>query len=470
MTTQREPNLVSLVCFEVFGLYDEFDYRIPINTETHVTAVIAPNGAGKTLCLKLIDALYKRNWSFFDGIEFVSVRYTFSDETEIVISREYFIAEDEDGPSDDSTLRIFMRKDIGSSESVLPLPRHTSLSRYTDFLPFLQRIAYSRWLDTRTNNLYTRNQLEDAFADDLPRGRRGQVSRTDMRAISEFLTPLHCTFIDTQRLIIIPNEPEQEDEEDFPRTESQNQTRFAIEQKSEKLRSIIRSELTKYAALSQSLDRTFPTRVLSSTMGPGQDIDIQQELTNLDTLRKQYMSVGILSGDDTPVEMPEEEYYDHAVKSVLGVYIEDNKKKLESLSDLYSKISLFKSLMTSRFGRKNIDIDKNEGFTVDYTGRSIPVEKLSSGEQHQLVLFFSLLFEIKPNSLILIDEPELSLHIAWQKKFIGDLIEIIKLRHFDVVLATHSPQLIGRWRKLVVELGDVYEGEKSSGFGYGEEV
>jgi len=37
-------------------------------------------------------------------------------------------------------------------------------------------------------------------------------------------------------------------------------------------------------------------------------------------------------------------------------------------------------------------------------------------------------------------------------------MSIINLNHFDVVLATHSPQLIGRWENIVVELGDVYEG------------
>jgi predicted ATP-binding protein involved in virulence len=87
----------------------------------------------------------------------------------------------------------------------------------------------------------------------------------------------------------------------------------------------------------------------------------------------------------------------------------------------------------------------------------VPLEKLSSGEQHQLVLFFELLFELKENALILIDEPELSLHVAWQKKFLSDLNRIIELNQFDVILATHSPQLVARWNHLVVELGDVDE-------------
>jgi predicted ATP-binding protein involved in virulence len=63
-----------------------------------------------------------------------------------------------------------------------------------------------------------------------------------------------------------------------------------------------------------------------------------------------------------------------------------------------------------------------------------------------------LLFKVQPNSLVLIDEPEISLHVAWQVQFLKDLQEIIKLANFDVLLATHSPDIINdRW-DLTVEL------------------
>ena len=77
---------------------------------------------------------------------------------------------------------------------------------------------------------------------------------------------------------------------------------------------------------------------------------------------------------------------------------------------------------------------------------TLPPEKLSSGEQHELVLLYELLFKVKPGSLILIDEPELSLHIAWQLEFLEDLQEITQLADLDVLIATHSPQIINdRW-------------------------
>jgi predicted ATP-dependent endonuclease of OLD family len=44
--------------------------------------------------------------------------------------------------------------------------------------------------------------------------------------------------------------------------------------------------------------------------------------------------------------------------------------------------------------------------------------------------------------LILVDEPELSLHIEWQINYVDELLEIIKIVGFYSVLATHSPQII----------------------------
>jgi len=46
----------------------------------------------------------------------------------------------------------------------------------------------------------------------------------------------------------------------------------------------------------------------------------------------------------------------------------------------------------------------------------------------------------------MIDEPEISLHIAWQQDFLNDISAIIDLSKFDVLLTTHSPDIINnRW-------------------------
>ena len=77
---------------------------------------------------------------------------------------------------------------------------------------------------------------------------------------------------------------------------------------------------------------------------------------------------------------------------------------------------------------------------------------LSSGEQHEVVLLFDLLFGTEENSLIMVDEPELSLHVAWQRQMLEDLQEMAELSDFRALLATHSPQIIGKRWDLTIEL------------------
>ena len=79
---------------------------------------------------------------------------------------------------------------------------------------------------------------------------------------------------------------------------------------------------------------------------------------------------------------------------------------------------------------------------------------LSSGEQHEVVLLYELIFNAKPDTLVLIDEPEISLHVTWQKAFLDDLIQIIELQQIQVLIATHSPQIINNRWDLVYNLAD----------------
>lgn len=67
-------------------------------------------------------------------------------------------------------------------------------------------------------------------------------------------------------------------------------------------------------------------------------------------------------------------------------------------------------------------------------------ELLSSGQWGWLGTFGSLVAEIRPNSLILVDEPENSLHPRWQQEFIRELHAIVsEFDNCQVVVATHSP-------------------------------
>ena len=104
-------------------------------------------------------------------------------------------------------------------------------------------------------------------------------------------------------------------------------------------------------------------------------------------------------------------------------------------------------ILNSKFAPLDLDtiileINGRQVIFANKNNRSVKLnfDELSSGEQ-QLYTKFSYLITIDPqHSVILIDEPELSLHPQWQNKFVKMLKTIGKSNQF--ILATHSPYII----------------------------
>ena len=134
--------------------------------------------------------------------------------------------------------------------------------------------------------------------------------------------------------------------------------------------------------------------------------------------------------------------------NTLTIYAEDIEKKLGVLDDLANRIDLFREIVNQRFDYKTMSIERKAGlvFTTVPGGRSVPLSRLSSGEQHELVLLYQLLFETRENTLVLIDEPEISTHIEWQQTFLRDFLAIADLVRFNMIVSTHSADIIhDRW-------------------------
>lgn len=441
--------------FEVIGLFGEFTYAIPIKLEERITAIIAPNGSGKTICLRLINALFTRKWSFFAGVEFDRVEYRFTTGDRLTISKSTEVGDAGVGLA--GGLLINLHSAEGAVIPWRPTPdpkaKAVPIERY---LHFLTRRAANVFTHDYTDATYTLEEVIETFSDHLPEAVRNSLFGNEPSEIAALTGAIDCHLIETQRLLVIKDEAVVDA---YSRSRRPRST-LAISAKAQSLVEVIRKELTAYAALSQSLDRSFPKRVIGFAEQWFLPVEnLKSRLDELDDRRAALMLAGILDSEiDDPVTLPEGPL-EPAIARVLNVYADDTFRKLQSLAKLLARIELFTGLISERFNTKQIRVSKENGFTIRTRDYVVPLEKLSSGEQHQLVLFFELLFELKENALILIDEPELSLHVAWQKKFLSDLNRIIELNQFDVILATHSPQLVSRWSELVVELGEVDEAD-----------
>ena len=92
--------------------------------------------------------------------------------------------------------------------------------------------------------------------------------------------------------------------------------------------------------------------------------------------------------------------------------------------------------------------------TTDKEGELLTPYQLSSGEKQMLAILLTVLVENREPYALLMDEPEISLHIDWQQRLI-DLIRQLN-PNAQIILSTHSPALImDGWMSNVTEVGEI---------------
>ncbi|MCQ2070111.1 MAG: ATP-binding protein [archaeon] len=119
---------------------------------------------------------------------------------------------------------------------------------------------------------------------------------------------------------------------------------------------------------------------------------------------------------------------------------------------LAESIVVFKDIVNTMFVNKTVDFN-GRGYLeahMDRSGITIPLSKFSSGEKQIMVMFYQLLFKAAPGSLVIIDEPEVSLHVNWQHQLGKFFMDIARIRELQVLVTTHAPAVIhDDWDKAV---------------------
>ena len=87
-------------------------------------------------------------------------------------------------------------------------------------------------------------------------------------------------------------------------------------------------------------------------------------------------------------------------------------------------------------------------------GETLVPYQLSSGEKQMLAILLTVLVEDNHPYVLFMDEPEVSLHIEWQKRLIELILELNP--NVQIILTTHSPAVImSGWMDKVTEVTDI---------------
>ncbi|MBL8618660.1 MAG: ATP-binding protein [Deltaproteobacteria bacterium] len=212
--------------------------------------------------------------------------------------------------------------------------------------------------------------------------------------------------------------------------------------------------LSAYGALAQRLDQSLLERLLALPPSGATPAKLAALLEAVHATQDRLIALGLIEGVGAPrVEATALAQLEPGRADALALSLSDAQAKLAVWAPFADRLEVLLRQVGGKLVHKTLRFYRDQGLVVTGAdGFAIPLSALSSGEQHELVMTHALLFDVAPNALVLIDEPELSLHVLWQRRFIDDLIEISDLVGFDALVATHSPFIIGAHDDLLVDL------------------
>lgn len=416
-----------LKTLEIKNLFDVFDYKIEFK-DGLITILTGPNGYGKTTILKIIDAFASYDMYYFSTLQFTDIKLEMSEVSSISISKTH------------EKLLVQSGSDLIGKE-ILFADIQAAIAAATEKGPF-DRVDRDHWFDQRTERTYDLQDLIKSGA---------IVLYTPEKLGYTFPTTY---FIREQRLVKRSSlSPTARNRQLYYRRRPgyMDPLSETIEDYAQELSGQIQHVLTQYSQKAQKFDSTFPQRLFDASQEISEEEfnarfgkvkAVQQSLTKF--------GLSITSVDNHPTYRPEN-------AKPLAVYLSDTEHKLAVFHELVERLDLFTDILNNRrFTFKRVVIDKECGFKFESrAGHPLPLKELSSGEQQEVILLYELLFRANEKSLVLIDEPEISLHVAWQKAFLDDLSHIVDMQCINVIVATHSPQIINEKWELTIDLEEV---------------
>lgn len=457
----QEPLERKLVRVEVTQLLGRFDHEVNFPAGRDFVILHGPNGIGKTRLLELIAATFSLDVMAISEIPFRAAYFEFNDGHLLTVER--LGQEALPGLSQEETtsesLSMRLRQPGGreipwnATEAMVQPEGQAALARLLERADFpLRRTATNRWRDQAEGDLLTTNEAYLRYREFLPRA-TGFKTGNMPEEISDLLESIAVHLIETQRLLnlVAPTGTRysRDPERQLP----------TVMEFSRDFSRRLDDDLARNSRVSQGLDRSFPKRLLSEN-SPGHEItedSIRSRYSQQSEIRKRLTQISVLDASGE-LPLPERTLADWE-KRVLWTYLDDTEEKLNTFQPLLDRVALLRNIVNSRFLYKELTLGR-EGFkVVTDSGKEIRPSQLSSGEQHELVLTYDLLFNVKPNSLVLIDEPEISLHVTWQKEFLNDIVRIAAINSSRFIVATHSPQIINKFWSQTVGLEPGYDDE-----------
>jgi ABC-type dipeptide/oligopeptide/nickel transport system ATPase subunit len=158
--------------------------------------------------------------------------------------------------------------------------------------------------------------------------------------------------------------------------------------------------------------------------------------------------VSIYANDVTPLTLF------RRTKKIIDLSTELDKNK----KSIFEKLDNYINLLNDFHETKYFTLGESNKGTINITKDNNPIlpSELSSGEKQLLILLTETLLQRGKQTIFIADEPELSLHIEWQRKIISSIQELNS--NSQIILATHSPEIVGKFKEKLINMEKIING------------
>ena len=158
---------------------------------------------------------------------------------------------------------------------------------------------------------------------------------------------------------------------------------------------------------------------------------------------------------DYQLYLLQRKYLDYQVNIGNRIIAQLQQGNADAAQQLSMKKRRFQDMVDELFeetGKRIVRTENEICFTQ--IGEQLMPYQLSSGEKQILIILLTVLVEDDQAYVLFMDEPEVSLHIEWQKRLIDLILELNP--HVQIILTTHSPALImNGWTDQVTEVSEI---------------
>ena len=427
---KKHKNKSALKYFEIQGLFKSGnDYKFEFKDDINI--FVSENGVGKTSILKLLIAVIENDYETLNEINFEVIKIKINNNL-YSIDKKKICSELKD---DYFSFLDYIKPLLNPNRYISLINSFNETGRFNLFYfdSYLRR--YNRNRNRMENPFFYRRssqylqKIKDEEAEMLKK-QLGTI-REDLK--SEVL------FYPTYRKIEAPQEKIFfADDEDVEITNKYISFGMNdVEQQINTLLFQLRSSTNRaYTEINSKIINDLATEELAKLINDVKKIDIHKFDVVIDRIGKDNITCyenlkKFIEGKIT--NLPNGDFLTYYINKLISIY--DNQKPLSDRLLKFTEVCN-KYLVNKRFNYDEstlqVDIISN-----DDDISSIDIDDLSSGEKQIVSIFAKVYLGLSTPSILIIDEPEISLSIEWQKQFLKDIYDSHKISL--LIATTHSP-------------------------------